>query len=88
MSDKEVSNENEKSKKAALKIKNSALLYIIVPVVFVAVLLVFLIPAAIAADKTADRYISKLETEFAIGSNGVFTVDDDRMCPIIQKAAM
>lgn len=81
MSDKEVSNENEKSKKAALKIKNSALLYIIVPVVFVAVLLVFLIPAAIAADKTADRYISKLETEFAIGSNGVFTVDDEPYVP-------
>ena len=68
MSDKEVSNEKEEIKKADIKIKNSALLYIIVPVVFVAVMLVFLIPAVIAADKAVDKYISELMLEFSNGS--------------------
>ena len=76
MSDKEVSNE-----KADIKIKNSALLYIIVPVVFVAVMLVFLIPAVIAADKAVDKYISELMLEFSNGSNDFVTVDDEPYVP-------
>lgn len=81
MSDKEVSNEKEEIKKADIKIKNSALLYIIVPVVFVAVMLVFLIPAVIAADKAVDKYISELMSEFSNGSNDFVTVDDEPYVP-------
>lgn len=81
MSDKEVSNENLLNKKTDSSKKNSALLYIIVPVVFVAVMLVFLIPAVIAADKTADKYISLLMTQFENGSNDFVTVDDEPYVP-------
>lgn len=81
MSDKEVSNEKEEIKKADIKIKNSALLYIIVPVVFVAVMLVFLIPAVIVADKAVDKYISELMSEFSNGSNDFVTVDDEPYVP-------
>ena len=81
MSDKEASNEIEEIQKADIKIKNSALLYIIVPVVFVAVMLVFLIPAVIAADKAVDKYISELMSEFSNGSNDFVTVDDKPYVP-------
>jgi len=81
MSDKEVSNENLLNKKTDSSKKNSALLYIIVPMVFVAVMLVFLIPAVIAADKTADKYISLLMTQFENGGNDILTVDDKPYVP-------
>lgn len=81
MSDKEVSIENEKTEKKDKKIKNSALLYIIVPVVFVAVMLVFLIPAIFTADKMADKYISALTAEFSNGSNDIINVDDEPYVP-------
>lgn len=81
MSDKEVSNENLLNKKTDSSKINSALLYIIVPMVFVAVMLVFLIPAVIAADKTTDKYISLLMTQFENGSNDILTVDDKPYVP-------
>lgn len=81
MSDKEVSTENGKIKKADKKIKNSALLYIIVPLVFTAVMLVLLIPAAAAADKAADKYIAQLTSSFADGNNDIVTVDENPYVP-------
>lgn len=81
MSDKEVSNENLLNKKTDSSKINSALLYIIVPMVFVAVMLVFLIPAVIAADKTADKYISLLMMQFENCGNDILTVDDKPYVP-------
>lgn len=79
--DKEVSIKNGETKKADKKNKNTALLYIIVPAVFVAVMLVLLIPAFVIVDKAADKYILQLTSEFSIGSNNIITVDDEPYVP-------
>lgn len=81
MSDKEVSNDSLKSQKSKQQKKNSALLYLIVPVVFTVLALVCLTPAAVGADKIADKYFSELAVEFSNGNNNLIYVDEEPYIP-------
>lgn len=71
MSDKEKIN----TKKSGLSVYKTVLLYIIVPVVFSAVLLIALIPAFIKADKLAESYIATAREK--ISNSGSIIVFND-----------
>lgn len=76
MSDKEVVKENFKSKISAGK-KSSVFYYIIVPIVFTAIALIMLFPAAVKTDRLIKNYTASLQDKFSRDNSSIITFDNN-----------
>lgn len=76
MKEKEDFKVNIKNKNTGKKSKNNIVLYIVVPVIFTAVLLSAVVPAFIKADKLAEGYIELIQERFSADNDEAYICDD------------